>query len=89
MPKANEAIAAAHTLKTPDVGKVVGKAAAANYLACSLMKIARSAVIAQPLPHAQHLIFAGRGKVGDGREAADEPFPIGSALRNARLLHDN
>ena len=79
----------AHTLKTPDVGKVIGKAAAANYLACSLMKIARAAVIAQPLPHAQHLIFAGRGKAGDGREAAHKPFPVGPALCNARLLHDN
>ena len=53
------------------------------------MKVACTAVIAQSLPHAQYVILAGRSQTINGREAAHEPFPIGPALCNARLLHDN
>ena len=57
--------------------------------ACGSMQVARAAVIAQPFPQAQHLLFTRLGQGAKGRKRREKAVEIGYDGRDLRLLkHD-
>ena len=55
----------------------------------SVVEITGSAVVAQALPLAQHLVFRGGGKGLNGRPTVHEALPIVPALLHLCLLEDD
>ena len=79
----------AHTLQTANLLIIIGKTARRHNLLGGSVQVARTAIVAQPLPQTQHLVFAGGSKTFDSGKLLHEPLPVGSALGNARLLQDD
>ena len=79
----------AHTLQLLDALERLREAAPLDNLLRSKMQVARTAVVAQPLPLAQHLVFGcGRQRL-HRRPAAHEPLPVGPPLLHLRLLQND
>ena len=79
----------AHPFQAFNTLQSLWKATHLHHLLSCLMQISRSAVIAQALPFAQHLILRGSCQVFHRWPSLHKAFPVRSSLFDARLLQDN
>lgn len=81
----------ADTFERENLFVVVGELAVVLFddALCGKMEIPGAAVIAQPLPAFQHLLFVGFGQRFHVRKVLDEVVVVVDSLRHARLLEDD
>ena len=79
----------AHAFQLLDAGYGVRKFAHRHDLAGGGMEVASAAVVAQPLPQAQHFVFACGGERCHIRKSLHHTMPIVASLLNARLLQNH
>ena len=79
----------AHPFQAPQPFIGLRESAFRHHLTRSRMQVSRPAVIAQPLPQAQHIVFRSRCQRLHRGKTLHEPLPIGQSLFDARLLQDN
>jgi hypothetical protein len=79
----------AYALEFPDFFEGVREMAEGDDLLGGVVEVAGSAVIAQALPLAQHLVFRGGGKGLNGRPSVHKALPVVPALLDLRLLEDD
>ena len=58
----------------------------ATTVLAAALEVAGAGVIAEPLPHAQHVLLVGGGEVGERREPLEEPVEVRDDRRDLRLL---
>ena len=79
----------AYALESPDVIEGVREMAEGDDLPGSVVEVAGTAVVAQTLPLAQHLVFRSGSESLNGRPAVHKTLPVVPALLDLRLLEDD
>ena len=79
----------AYALEFPDLIEGVREMAEGNDLLGGVVEITGSAVVAQALPLAQHLVFRGGGEGLNGRPTVYKTLPVVPTLLDLRLLEDD
>ena len=80
---------AADALELSDFIEGVREMAEGDDLPGSVVEVAGTAVVAQALPLAQHLVFRGGGKGLNGRPTVHKALPVVPTLLDLRLLEDD